>query len=413
MKNYVRKLGKEADELIEYYLDDNEKEGNNRLTYKSALKGYFLGVGIKSKRYFKLENKERIYDDLREYLRKMKVINKILNEETNKFEERIQTPTPNTFHQRLKIIKGFLEDYEIEFSKKQLKKLRIICKRKGVITQKRNPTKQDLRIILQHCKSVKAKAFILCMASSGMRDIEATNITFDDIDLDVNPVKIIIPAGINKNKRQRICFISNEAKESLLEWRKVRKAWLKVVSKKTFHFSKFKKDVNDNRIFPFNTHTARNIWNNLIEKADFGMRDKNTNRHLMNIHRLRGFFIQEMKLKVPIGIIDCIVGHQTELGKAYENYDAEKLGEEYLKGEMAISIYENSENTNKVLDEVTELRQQLEKTKKDLLDLSEVYNREVDANNNGRKPIAEKQITMTKTEFQKIIEETLKAKGVM
>jgi integrase len=61
----------------------------------------------------------------------------------------------------------------------------------------------------------KMLALILTLLSSGMRLAEALNLRVSDLELDSTPVRVHIKAEYSKTKRNRVGFISDEAKEAI------------------------------------------------------------------------------------------------------------------------------------------------------------------------------------------------------
>lgn len=83
----------------------------------------------------------------------------------------------------------------------------------------RAPTIEELRQILSGGK-LRTKAFILVLASSGMRLGEAIELKVKDLDLNSKPVKVSLSSKVaSKTGESRITCISDEAAEYL------RKLW--------------------------------------------------------------------------------------------------------------------------------------------------------------------------------------------
>ena len=76
----------------------------------------------------------------------------------------------------------------------------------------------DIRTILVQCHNRRLKTYILVLASSGVRAIEACALRFCDIYFDENPTRIHIRAEYTKTKISRDVFISDEASRCLKEW---------------------------------------------------------------------------------------------------------------------------------------------------------------------------------------------------
>ncbi len=76
----------------------------------------------------------------------------------------------------------------------------------------------DIRKILLSCNNRRLKAYLLVLASGGMRTIEAIAIRNSDIDFSVSPTKIHIRSEYAKTKVSRDIYISDEATKFLKEW---------------------------------------------------------------------------------------------------------------------------------------------------------------------------------------------------
>jgi len=76
----------------------------------------------------------------------------------------------------------------------------------------------DIRKILLSCNNRRLKAYLLTLASGGMRAIEAIAIRNSDIDFSVSPTKIHIRSEYAKTRVSRDIYISDEATKFLKEW---------------------------------------------------------------------------------------------------------------------------------------------------------------------------------------------------
>jgi integrase len=76
----------------------------------------------------------------------------------------------------------------------------------------------DIRKILLSCNNRRLKAYLLVLASGGMRAMEALAIRLKDIDFTVSPTKIHIRKEYSKTKTARDIYISDEATQHLRQW---------------------------------------------------------------------------------------------------------------------------------------------------------------------------------------------------
>jgi integrase len=76
----------------------------------------------------------------------------------------------------------------------------------------------DIRKILLACNNRRLKAYLLVLASGGMRAMEALAIRLKDIDFTDSPTKIHIRKEYSKTKTARDIYISDEATQYLKQW---------------------------------------------------------------------------------------------------------------------------------------------------------------------------------------------------
>ena len=76
----------------------------------------------------------------------------------------------------------------------------------------------DIRKILLSCNNRRLKAYLLVLASDGMRAIEGLAIRLKDVDFTVSPTKIHIRKEYSKTKTARDIYISDEATQYLKQW---------------------------------------------------------------------------------------------------------------------------------------------------------------------------------------------------
>lgn len=254
-----------------------------------------------------------------------------------------QDTPPHTARVRFIIWKEFLAEQGIEIRTRDLKRIRTKLPKGSSRTVERDLDHEVLRILVQHM-DIKGKALFLTLASSGMRIGEALALTFNDIDLDQNPVFIQIRGENTKTGDQRFTFIGREAKEALLEWLKVREAYMAQAQNKNKGFLEHgfsgprPQPSQDNRVFPFAMKTAQDIWRTAVKNAGLRERDPSTGRFNLHIHQLRKFFRSQLALAVPVDIVEVLMGHSGYLTDAYRRFTKAQIAEYYLKGEYLVSL---------------------------------------------------------------------------
>jgi integrase len=334
---------------LDFYKDDKTGTYN---TFKSYIKRYFNTVKSDPKTYTN-ENKEKIKSDIKIFVQ---------------YEKNKGTPT-TTLRTCIDTLKSFLDEYEIELPKKFWKRINKRVGTARITMIDKIPTNDELKQILQHA-NLNAKALFLTLATSGMRIDEALRLTFNNIDLDYNPPKIELPANITKTGNPRITFISDEAKATLIEWLKERPKYLESASKKHYKQQQKKTITNDQRIFPFTYQNAKQIWTRLITKAELNEKDTTINRYKIHIHTLRKFFDCKMKATgIQSDIVETMMGHKSQIKRAYDRFQTETLAEEYLKGMESLLVFEQAPNTEELQQRLQQLQKENQELKNEMQSL--------------------------------------------
>jgi integrase len=76
----------------------------------------------------------------------------------------------------------------------------------------------DIRNILFACNNRRLKAYILVLASGGMRAVEGLAIKYRDLDFTISPTRVHIRREFTKTKAARDIYISDEATTYLKQW---------------------------------------------------------------------------------------------------------------------------------------------------------------------------------------------------
>ncbi|MGB9693474.1 MAG: tyrosine-type recombinase/integrase [Fervidobacterium sp.] len=282
-----------------------------------------------------------------------------------------QNYPPKTANCYIQATKSFLEyTFNIELTKKQWRELiNYLPKGKRARTIEDNLTKDKLKRILTHCDA-KGKALFLLLESSGIRISEALQLQLSDIKWDTDPVEITVRGEYTKTGDPYYSFITREAKDALLEWLKVRESYLTSAEKRGVGLSKLGdgrgvKSTEDERVFPFSSFVAMQIWNNALRKTQLENHDKTTNRRTLHIHMLRKFFLSKLKLVIPKEIAEALAGHEEGLDEAYRRYTKEEVRDWYIKAEPYLYIFVPSD----IVEIQTTFSNQLLKLKEQVHDL--------------------------------------------
>ena len=234
---------------------------------------------------------------------------------------------PKTRSTYMIAVRLWLEENEIEFPKKYLRRLRgRLPKGSRARTLDMAPTNQQLKQIIELC-NVKGKALFSFLATSGVRLGEALKLKIQDVDLTTDPPTVYVRAEYTKTGEPRVTFITPEAAEYLKLWLETRKN----LKKKT------KEPYQSYGLFPFTNNVAMVMWNRAVDKAGLGKRDPSTNRRIYHIHTLRKFFKSKLSTVLPEAVVAALMGHEGYL-PTYRKFTVEELRNYYLKAMHTLTI---------------------------------------------------------------------------
>lgn len=79
-------------------------------------------------------------------------------------------------------------------------------------------TKDDIRDIILACSDIRLKIYVMFLASSGMRAVEALSIRLKDINFDSSPARVFIRGEFTKTKQDRYVYLTSEMVQQLKVW---------------------------------------------------------------------------------------------------------------------------------------------------------------------------------------------------
>jgi integrase len=219
--------------------------------------------------------------------------------------------------------------------------------------------------LLNFSNDIKTKALVLFLATTGCRIGETVQIKLDNVDLDKRQVKIL--PSISKTHRLRYVFFTEETKQVLNQWLKVRTRYLKTKKKKsTFVIN----DKDDGRLFPFSKDNAKKIWNRLLERAGSPFNEKDHNekfvkpRYLYHLHTLRKhWFSAFQNTQANWNHINFIGGHESLLTASYSNLEKnpDLLKKTYDSFSSCLTIFEAQPDLSETHREIQRLKKQIDK----------------------------------------------------
>lgn len=123
-----------------------------------------------------------------------------------------------TIKQRVVTVKNFLEYCDIDVSPRRFKiKVRLS---KAVRRNKEALSKEDVIDILNQCSDIRLKTYVLLLAATGMRALEALHVRVKDIDFESKPARLFVRGENTKTKTDRTVFLTEEAANQLKSWLK-------------------------------------------------------------------------------------------------------------------------------------------------------------------------------------------------
>jgi integrase len=189
-------------------------------TIRSAnpLSAIVYGDHVKTFEAFTLSKYNLNLDDLLVSVKEGKYnIYEILNNFTfylqNEYHNKLST---NTLRIRVRVVKNFLEYCDVDISDTKFRlKVRLP---KGVRNNKEAIDKDDIRDILNSCSDIRLKTFIVLLAGTGCRAVEALSIRNKDLDLTSSPAKVNLRAEYTKTRQDRSVFLTKEMVIQLRRW---------------------------------------------------------------------------------------------------------------------------------------------------------------------------------------------------
>jgi len=307
-------------------------------------------------------------------------------DDIRRFATSIKDIPPKTQGGYISAIKKFFEVNRIDLPSQLWNQIKILnhIKRIRPITMDKIPDQADLKAIISH-GGLKERALFLVNATSGTRIGELTDLTFDNLKLEKR--MLIIRDTTAKDHYQRITYITEEAKIAFEEWLKERRRYLKHKYVKSLYVRKqlekqgytikmnsekiwevYQGDRKltideivdlDKRVFPFTTHTARQMWNSMLEKAGTPYNEKDNNpqlnrpRYKYHIHCLKKFWKSQMrglvKTETERQHINSMIAHESQLDEIYAPFQPEDLKETYDKYCDILSIFSDRHELEKVI----------------------------------------------------------------
>ena len=224
------------------------------------------------------------------------------------------------------------------------------------------PTKRELRTALSG-GNVRDRALVLVAVSSGLRRGSLLALKFKDIDLEQEVPAIKPRPETTKGKVRFFTFITPEAKQAILLYRKEREMRGETLTPESYVFT-----VDRPRGQPYTSGIQASArWIELLRRS--GLAEKGRKIYKMHFHTLRVFFRYWCSLSgVNRDVIEFMMGHRRTLEQVYFVRDVEnvpkeivkRLEAEYLKAVPALTVMSDEdklrEQESRITEQATNLR---------------------------------------------------------
>ncbi len=313
-----------------------------------------------------LADKVSVYDVLREFIEYITKTRKGISE--------------LSITNYLAAIRSYFAFYDIIVThskfKRKIKRPRPLREKEAVLA------KDIIRDILQNCTNRRLKPYLLVLASSGARAVEALALRKKDINLDSIPATIHIRPEFTKTKRSRDIFISNESVTFLKQWLQYKDEYNDRNKKRIEawkHYSELsdteKKKIPEDRIpakvlpktytdsdliFTEEKNTTPNIiyqrvlseFQQLLRSMGKDERKENSmaGRRKITLHRFRSYVKTKIAKQTNTDYSEWFLGHD---GSPYWNTEEEEKESMYMKcmlSELTFLDYRGLENRDKNIE---------------------------------------------------------------
>jgi integrase len=209
----------------------------------------------------------------------------------------------STLNQRIVTAKNFLEYCDVDTSPRKFKiKVKLP---KSIRKNKEALSKEDVINILNACSDIRLKTYVIFLASTGCRAVEALSIRHLDLDLGSDPAKVLIRGEYTKTRVDRFVFLTAETAKQLKLWLEYKHRTRRVCYKDTktgktaTEYRTPKQDPNALifAIYQNNTNPIPNYLYNdcraafarTLDRIDKGMFEDNNKRRKITLHSFRRF----------------------------------------------------------------------------------------------------------------------------
>ena len=232
---------------------------------------------------------------------------------------------------RIPYIKTFLKKNGVSFDDDELEYPSDFSE-----SQDRIPTKEELRDFL-NVLDLKVKLAVLLMATSGLRIGVLPKLKIKHIDFESEPVKITVPAWINKSKFSYFTYTTPETAKILKAYLEERKKRGEKITEESYLFvTKYGEPYRGRTLEEL---VRREIRRHMKVKKLPGYK---VNKYDIHIHSFRKFFRTMLEVAgVKRSFREFLLGHKGDyLDESYFRPFEEHVREEYKKAIPHLTIFE-------------------------------------------------------------------------
>jgi integrase len=121
-----------------------------------------------------------------------------------------------TIKQWVVTAKNFLEYHDVDVSprkfKMKVKLPKVVRKKKEALS------KEDIMSIVNTCSDIRLRTYVMLLAATGMRAVEALSIRIKDLDIQSNPPQLFVRGEFTKTKSDRTIYLTSELNDQLSSW---------------------------------------------------------------------------------------------------------------------------------------------------------------------------------------------------
>jgi integrase len=237
-------------------------------------------------------------------------------------------------------------------------------------------SKEEIRKLLEHA-DVRMRALILLLSSSGIRIGSVEHLRWRHLQEVVHDgkrlAKLIVPEA--KGGTGYVTFITPEAYEALLEYKKLREAEGEAFSPDSplIRVAKWSRagSVEKGAAIPASSKALRNEIHALWRRA--GLRAAGSRRHeVQAVHGFRKFFATRME-NAGVGrlVVETLMGHRVGVASNYYKPSEKELLEAYVKAVSELTISEAEEMREEMAMRLEENREKILELERINLELQE------------------------------------------